>query len=268
MPKPILNTMPETLEDWSQLCEDMCFAQREVYDEACAMARMMAASEFDLKHGDDRARLIAELDQDVAVLEQEKGASEARAFREAGVARIDGELERQRQEAIDVSCLGIEPPQTLEQIQVMLASLKPLKELPPEPALAQDYSRAIYQLADGRLFDVAAGAFALGRDAVEPGRIIELGGPATDANLRETLEFYKLPVPALLMSEGELFANLRAERDRRVAATDYLLTPDYPLAEDKRVAISAYRQALRDLPAREGAPWDGGGELTPWPDKP
>ena len=30
----------------------------------------------------------------------------------------------------------------------------------------------------------------------------------------------------------------------------------------------AYAEALCDLPAQPGAPWDGGGELTPWPEEP
>lgn len=69
-------------------------------------------------------------------------------------------------------------------------------------------------------------------------------------------------------SAESLFARLRAERDRRIAATDYLIMPDYPLAEDSRAVVQAYRQALRDLPVLEGAPWDGGGEATPWPAMP
>lgn len=69
-------------------------------------------------------------------------------------------------------------------------------------------------------------------------------------------------------SSETLFASLRAERDRRIAATDYLIMPDYPLAEDYRAAVQSYRQALRDLPTKEGAPWDGGCEATPWPAMP
>lgn len=69
-------------------------------------------------------------------------------------------------------------------------------------------------------------------------------------------------------SESARYARLRAERDVRIAATDYLLMPDYPLSDEARAAISAYRAALRDLPARDGAPWDGGGEATPWPAMP
>ena len=66
-------------------------------------------------------------------------------------------------------------------------------------------------------------------------------------------------------SEEARFERLRAERDRRIAATDYLLMQDYPLDDTLREAVQLYRQALRDLPAQEGAPWDGGGEETPWP---
>ena len=44
--------------------------------------------------------------------------------------------------------------------------------------------------------------------------------------------------------------------------------PDYPLGEDVKAAVSTYRQELRDLPAQEGAPWDGGESGTPWPEVP
>lgn len=69
-------------------------------------------------------------------------------------------------------------------------------------------------------------------------------------------------------SEGSRFERLRAERDRRLAETDYLLMPDYPLSEGQRTVLQVYRQALRDLPSQEDAPWDGGGEETPWPEIP
>ena len=69
-------------------------------------------------------------------------------------------------------------------------------------------------------------------------------------------------------SETARFERLRAERDRRLTATDYLLMQDYPLDNPHKEAVRLYRQALRDLPAQEGAPWDGGGEETPWPELP
>lgn len=91
-----------------------------------------------------------------------------------------------------------------------------------------------------------------------PPRCMDAPGPLPPGAVTERPE---KPAP----TKAQLFALLRAERDRRMAATDYLLMPDYPLASDARAAVSAWRQALRDLPAREGAPWDGGGEATPWP---
>jgi len=39
----------------------------------------------------------------------------------------------------------------------------------------------------------------------------------------------------------------RAERDRRLLATDYLLMPDYPISTADLEAVKAYRQQLRDL---------------------
>lgn len=64
------------------------------------------------------------------------------------------------------------------------------------------------------------------------------------------------------------FTSLRAERNTRLADTDKMLLPDYPISADALAQVKAYRAALRDLPDQTGAPWDGGGELTPWPKKP
>lgn len=78
--------------------------------------------------------------------------------------------------------------------------------------------------------------------------------------------YYKSAVPSA--PSTVVFGYLRTERDRRLTATDYLLMPDYPLSGDQRAVVQVYRQALRDLPAQDGAPWDGGGEGTPWPELP
>ncbi len=98
------------------------------------------------------------------------------------------------------------------------------------------------------------------------------------ANILSTTEDAKavikdgiLTVVAVSKAEQEaekkeaLFAQLRAERDKRLAATDFYLAADYPIEADKLEAVKTYRQALRDIPSLDGAPWDGGGEATPWP---
>lgn len=66
----------------------------------------------------------------------------------------------------------------------------------------------------------------------------------------------------------QLFAALRAARDARLARTDKMLLPDYPITTEALVKVKTYRAALRDLPDQPGAPWDGGGEETPWPELP
>lgn len=92
-------------------------------------------------------------------------------------------------------------------------------------------------------------------------------GPNVDefqphVGLGDILEYSDdLPTP----SSEELFATLRAARDARLMATDKYMLSDYPISETDLAAVRAYRAALRDLPGQPGAPWDGGGEATPWP---
>lgn len=56
---------------------------------------------------------------------------------------------------------------------------------------------------------------------------------------------------------------MRAERDMKIAETDYLAMPDYPLSDGDRVKVFAYRQALRDVPTQEGFPRE-----VVWPSEP
>lgn len=74
------------------------------------------------------------------------------------------------------------------------------------------------------------------------------------------------PVP-----EDQLFMMLRAARNSKLAAYDDKVAQ---LQRELRMGIDvtaelaawdAYAQALCDLPAQAGAPWDGGGKDTPWP---
>lgn len=69
-------------------------------------------------------------------------------------------------------------------------------------------------------------------------------------------------------STAAQFTSLRTERDTRLAHTDKLLLPDYPINADGLAQIKVYRAALRDLPDQPDAPWDGGGAATPWPKLP
>lgn len=65
------------------------------------------------------------------------------------------------------------------------------------------------------------------------------------------------------VSIGVLAENVRSERDRRLAETDYCMMPDYPSDPNNIEEMKVYRQALRDIPKQEGFP----SKFT-WPDVP
>lgn len=82
-----------------------------------------------------------------------------------------------------------------------------------------------------------------------------------------------LPPPTV----EELFDRLRSFRNayinsvlwmRERHADEIALGKETTLTSEQYTALLTYVQALRDLPTQVGAPWDGGGELTPWPIKP
>lgn len=73
------------------------------------------------------------------------------------------------------------------------------------------------------------------------------------------------PIPP---TTADILTRLRELRNVRLDATDKYLLPDYPISAADLSAVKTYRQILRDLPAQPGAPWDGGGEMTPWPELP
>lgn len=56
---------------------------------------------------------------------------------------------------------------------------------------------------------------------------------------------------------------IRARRDRLLAATDWAVLPDSPLDAQSLEAVKTYRQALRDVPQQEHFP----GAIT-WPQMP
>ena len=62
---------------------------------------------------------------------------------------------------------------------------------------------------------------------------------------------------------AETADEIRARRDKLLAATDWAVLPDSPLDGTSQTALKAYRQALRDVPQQEGFP----GTIT-WPEMP
>ena len=72
---------------------------------------------------------------------------------------------------------------------------------------------------------------------------------------------------AIYLTDAEydtvLAASARQKRDRLIAATDYLVTPDYPIEPDRLAKVKIYRQALRDIPEQSGFP-----RSITWPEEP
>lgn len=72
---------------------------------------------------------------------------------------------------------------------------------------------------------------------------------------------------AVVLTDAEydtvLADSARHKRNRLIAATDYLVTPDYPIEPDRLAKVKIYRQALRDIPEQSGFP-----RTITWPEKP
>ena len=58
-------------------------------------------------------------------------------------------------------------------------------------------------------------------------------------------------------------ALVRAERNKKLTATDWTQMADSPLSSDKKAEWAAYRQSLRDLPTASGFP-----HTMTWPNEP
>lgn len=63
--------------------------------------------------------------------------------------------------------------------------------------------------------------------------------------------------------DEEQAKSVRADRDRRLAESDWTQVADVPFSEAKKAEWAAYRQALRDVPTQAGFPWN-----VEWPVKP
>jgi hypothetical protein len=63
--------------------------------------------------------------------------------------------------------------------------------------------------------------------------------------------------------DNQAAANVRAERDRKLAACDWTVLADSPLTTAKKTEWKTYRTALRDISAAEGFP-----HTMEWPTEP
>ena len=76
---------------------------------------------------------------------------------------------------------------------------------------------------------------------------------ANNAMIEDKGDYYEVVAVPDPTTE-ELAAQARSQRDALIAATDYLMATDYPLTDEKRLELTVYRQALRDVPEQSGFP--------------
>ena len=91
----------------------------------------------------------------------------------------------------------------------------------------------------------------------------------SDVSMPYTVTNYQLALSEAWQGEvtveevPETADEIRARRDKLLAATDWTQTLDAPIDAATRESMRAYRQALRDVPQQEGFPAD-----IQWPELP
>lgn len=78
---------------------------------------------------------------------------------------------------------------------------------------------------------------------------VDQGNVEQSADGRYYVAGYAPEIPA-----EELEAQVRAERDRRIAETDWYMMPDYPADPETLEVVKNYRKALRDITLQSGFP--------------
>lgn len=125
-----------------------------------------------------------------------------------------------------------------------------------------DNKISYYRLDNSRIWSVADACFvtAVPDDAVV-GPCPDEQGNSTLEGLVGCLDFYGYP-KGELKTDAEFASEVRTGRDKLLAETDFMMMSDYPLSDEKRQVVSAYRQALRDIPEQSGFP-----RQINWPEK-
>ena len=70
----------------------------------------------------------------------------------------------------------------------------------------------------------------------------------------QTYSVIDRPAEAIANDLANKKANVRAQRDAKLAASDWAILPDSPLSDADKTVYQNYRTALRDVPAQSGFP--------------
>lgn len=123
---------------------------------------------------------------------------------------------------------------------------------------------SFYILDNGKIWDIKRAEYVASMpEEEECARPVGPDGKTADeAGLYFCLKFFGYPLGEL-MTDDDYATEAREKRNQLIAETDYLAMPDYPLDDEKKAAVFAYRQALRDVPEQAGFP-----RQIDWPVKP
>lgn len=88
-----------------------------------------------------------------------------------------------------------------------------------------------------------------------------VAGPTFVANEEATVAEQEAAYRASI--DEKVGTSVRADRDQKLAASDWTQMADSPLTSEKKTEWATYRQSLRDLPTASGFP-----HTMTWPDEP
>jgi len=84
--------------------------------------------------------------------------------------------------------------------------------------------------------------------------VIEGAVEERDGSYYQTYSVIDRPAEAIENDLKNKKANVRAQRNARLAETDWAILPDSPLSAEDKAVYQSYRNALRDVPAQDGFP--------------
>jgi len=100
-----------------------------------------------------------------------------------------------------------------------------------------------------KLLEDARPSYDADTQTVIEGAVEERGG-----SYYQTYSVIDRPAEAIANDLNNKKANVRAQRNSRLAETDWAMMPDSPLIDYDKGLMASYRTALRDVPAQDGFP--------------
>ena len=108
---------------------------------------------------------------------------------------------------------------------------------------------ALADLNMAKLLEDVRPSYDADTQQVIDGAIEERGG-----SYYQTFSVIDRPAEAIANDLANKKANVRAQRNARLAETDWAMMPDSPLIDYDKGIMGSYRTALRDVPAQDGFP--------------